>query len=322
MLPFLHLRRNNIIVKAFFICLLFVSTICTQKLQAQTYGGTDTFGDMNQYSFDWTVVCSADGTSAVLTVTFTTAEPPGLVPQVHLGGGAFFTMSGPAPYTFTFTGLTDCDFSFQFWFAWAGGGLYASSFYDSSVLPISLLDFNLKKLNNRSIQIDWTSSTEINSDFFAVQRSTNGRQWEQLETISAAGNSEVKIDYQYIDKNIPVTRTNSSNYYYRLKLVDLDGSYEYSPTRKLILDSFKNAQISIYPNPVSNLLNLNINEPLLDSQNVMIEIYNLFGQKLFTQKQRINQEISLDLSFLPPAIYSLTITQKDQKIYNTRLLKQ
>lgn len=89
-------------------------------------------------------------------------------------------------------------------------------------LPIELLYFDCYSIDNR-IELRWSTSTETNSDRFEIEHSLTGVSWITIGTITAQGNSIQPYNYIYSD-NIPQQGTN----YYRLKMIDLDGSYTYS----------------------------------------------------------------------------------------------
>jgi hypothetical protein len=91
----------------------------------------------------------------------------------------------------------------------------------NSPLPIELLSF-LALPNDQSIEIRWTTATEINNDFFTIERSLDARDWEILGTLNGAGTTSQVQKYSYTD-NFP----HEGIAYYRLKQTDFDGSFEY-----------------------------------------------------------------------------------------------
>ena len=102
----------------------------------QTYDGCWSYdGNGTTYDVEFTVACSADGSSADVTLTHTNGTPVGLVPQIQVGaGGPFFNMNGTSPATYTITGLSGCDFEFQFYMAFAGGAV-GSGYYTPANIP-------------------------------------------------------------------------------------------------------------------------------------------------------------------------------------------
>lgn len=112
-------------------------------------------------------------------------------------------------------------------------------------LPIELLHFDAKAGSARTVDVTWTTATEIDNDYFIVEKSTNGASWSQLGTVPGAGNSTETIDY-YLEDAQPVLGNN----YYRLKQVDYNGTIKTSDIRLVIFNG--HGGIGIYPNPATN----------------------------------------------------------------------
>jgi hypothetical protein len=113
--------------------------------------------------------------------------------------------------------------------------------------PVKLISFT-GELKRYGAELKWITQNEINSDKFEIQRSRNGIEYNAIGAVQAKGNSSGEVSYGFIDADIkPGTN------YYRLKMVDRDGSYEYSSI--VILKADKQTDVlSIYPNPVANEL--------------------------------------------------------------------
>ncbi len=116
----------------------------------------------------------------------------------------------------------------------------------TTVLPIELTEFSVKKMEEDKVKINWQTATEVNNDYFSIQRSKDGNSWEEVRRVNGTGNSNTTIDYSMIDE-----KPFSGISYYRLKQVDFDGDYEFSNTKSVRLD-ISNSRYSIYPNPVSS----------------------------------------------------------------------
>jgi hypothetical protein len=151
--------------------------------------------------------------------------------------------SNAATQNFTVTGLTP---NTSYWLA-VDGNAGANSTFDvfggTGVLPITLLNFDAVYSGGKVI-INWTTLTEINNNFFAVERSRDGFNFEIISSLKGAGNSSSPLSYQIIDKN-PLPGIN----YYRLKQVDFDNKYKDS--KIISVKTFMNDKdISVFPNPV------------------------------------------------------------------------
>jgi hypothetical protein len=135
-------------------------------------------------------------------------------------------------------------------------------------LPVELIHFSGKKVGE-SVELNWTTATEIDNDYFLVEHSTDGFSFEWIGTVEGAGTSNQPLHYILLDQQ-PVKGVN----YYRLKQVDFNGATE---THNTIAIEFKtlNSEYLLFPNPViGNALNLSGNL----SDIVSITILNQLGQ--------------------------------------------
>jgi hypothetical protein len=157
-------------------------------------------------------------------------------------------------------------------------------------LPVELLSFSGKyNQEMRMNAVEWTTSVEVNNDYFSVEFSENGVEWNWLVDVTGAGNSNQEENYS-IQHDSPFQTT-----YYRLKQTDMDGAYKYYDpiTVARPLDD----QITIYPNPATNVLNISAAKGI-DSY----QIYDEAGRIMMksTNSTGLHQ---LDISFLQPGIY-------------------
>jgi hypothetical protein len=121
------------------------------------------------------------------------------------------------------------------------------------VLPVQLLSFTGYHDGEHNV-LNWTTATEFNSDYFQVERSLDGQNFEALGTVSAAGSSNTPKDYRFIDVS-PAIGTN----YYRLKMVDIGGPFEYSKSIAIDVKGNSTSEtgiVSMYPNPTTGKLNV------------------------------------------------------------------
>lgn len=120
-----------------------------------------------------------------------------------------------------------------------------------SVLGVSLVDFSASCEGNSTI-ISWTTGSEFNSDYFTLERSFNGDEWERIATIDGAGTSSFLNSYNVKD------RTHSVETYYRLKQTDFDGKSElFYPI--VVNCSSKTNELIIYPNPNNGSFTVSVN---------------------------------------------------------------
>ena len=136
-------------------------------------------------------------------------------------------------------------------------GEFSSFYFSNSAiipLPLNLLTFKGSLQNNTTL-LEWQTANEVNTSNFAVERSTDGRNFQQIGTVAAAGNAAITNKYSYTDYD--VTRQSSSVVYYRLKLVDIDGSYTYSDIVTITLP-FVTSKVALFPNPAAHEVNITI----------------------------------------------------------------
>lgn len=101
----------------------------------------------------------------------------------------------------------------------------------SSLLPVELTEFYGKQLNN-VVKLFWSTASEINNEFFEIQRSYDGIVYTKIGSVQGKGNTSYTTNYEFIDNTI-----NNTIAYYRLKQVDFDGAYkEYDPIAIQYLD--------------------------------------------------------------------------------------
>lgn len=166
--------------------------------------------------------------------------------------------------------------------------LYYQSFSytqpSSATLPVKLKSFDTK-FNDSKVQLDWVTAEEVNFSHFVVERSTNGSDYREVVLIFSDAKTP-KYAYAYNDA---VSQQASGLLYYRLKMVDQDGTFKYSNVRIVKLNT-KNSVMSIatYPNPVTNELRITI-PANWQNKTVSYEMISVNGTVV---KQQVNQHAS------------------------------
>lgn len=179
----------------------------------------------------------------------------------------------------------------------------------NTLLPVELINFQAEK-ENQSVVLNWSTAAEINNDYFQIERSKDGRDFESLATISGAGFSNQKIDYLHLDKE----PRNGLNYY-RLKQVDYDGNYSYSDIVSANIE-VKSEKVTISPNPIQGTeLRASISLPKFMEAN--ISIISLDGKILnqqFVQLESGINQIQLDVATYPPGVYWIRFNYNQSSI--------
>ncbi|MEH0157246.1 hypothetical protein V6R21_24245 [Limibacter armeniacum] len=175
---------------------------------------------------------------------------------------------------------------------------------DKGVLPVELIFFSAKKQTN-SILLIWATASEENNDYFEIQRSTDGVNFEIIGSVEGYGNSQARIDYEFTDFTVP-----NGNIYYRLKQVDYNGLFEYYP---LIVRSDAAGDLSILNlsgNPLTgNTLKLQVYSPI--DQPIWFKLIGQNGVVYYLEEKKVfsgNTLLTIDIEHVNPAMIILQAT--------------
>ncbi|MBK8546788.1 MAG: T9SS type A sorting domain-containing protein [Saprospiraceae bacterium] len=150
-------------------------------------------------------------------------------------------------------------------------------------LPIELYDFSAEKVGEKRARLNWSSASEINASHFEIEKSYDADNFEKIGEVKAAGNSQTLLLYEFYDDKIEGLRSKQI-LYYRLKMVDLDGTIEYSDIRGLNFGNDQSAGVSMYPNPTSQYLNLDINKDYFTEENGELQVFDALGKLILSKK--------------------------------------
>ena len=165
-------------------------------------------------------------------------------------------------------------------------------------LPI-VLSFFTGTANKCDAVLQWKTSTEINADKFVVEQSGNGLNFAAVAEVKSAGSSVGKTYHTSLSQP-------SGIMYYRLKLLDRDGRFIYSPVVTVRTVCGADDYLTVYPNPASTNLTVSFHTSYKGAANLVIA--NAVGQKLFGKKIQVTvaaNTINLDLSNYTPGVYML-----------------
>lgn len=189
-------------------------------------------------------------------------------------------------------------------------------------LPIKLRKFTVERYGEQRVaDLTWSSSSEINSDYFDIERSNDGFNFNSIGHVDAAGNSFTEQNYAMLDRSLPNSRESQDVFYYRLKMVDLDGKYEYSDVRSVRFDNDNNIDVTAYPNPTSGKLFVNISTPDYDetlSTNAFI--YDLSGKLVMKSAVSTKGITEINLDNMTNGAYNISISHNG-KSYQNRIIK-
>ncbi|MBK9255528.1 MAG: T9SS type A sorting domain-containing protein [Saprospiraceae bacterium] len=153
----------------------------------------------------------------------------------------------------------------------------------NSPLPVELLSFS-GKCESIHVKLNWATETEKNSDFFEIENSEDAKDWTNVAKVSAAGESLKRKEYHFDIKN-----SDNGSGYYRLKMVDLDGKYTYSPI--IFTDcASKTDGFSIYPNPAKEYITVfrNTSKNELINYSILDNFGRIIETGVISEKNEIN----------------------------------
>lgn len=138
------------------------------------------------------------------------------------------------------------------------------------LLPVELVYFDAN-LENGRVKIEWTTETEINNDYFMIEKTRDGINWENVGKVNGAGNSVSTLNYSIYDPN-PYTGIS----YYRLTQYDFDGSFSRSDIKSVVYNP-SDIEISVFPNPITeNEVTFNMNGVV--NQDFDLKIFDMTGR--------------------------------------------
>ena len=171
------------------------------------------------------------------------------------------------------------------------------------ILPTELLGFNANcSSSNNAVKLNWQTGSELNNDYFTIERSLDGQNFISIARIESHGNSSSNNSYHFIDSDAP-----AGTLYYRLKQTDLNKNHSYSAVKTLSCRA-ERGTISLYPNPTKG--DFVIESPAKIGEELTVEIYNALGQKIFECYRSATSDSireNINLKDLPPAVYMVHI---------------
>lgn len=186
-----------------------------------------------------------------------------------------------------------------------------------SLLPVTLVNFNAQKQTD-NVQLSWSTTSQVNFNHFEVERSADGTNWGKIGTVDGNDNTTLMKNYTFTDE-VPLNGIN----YYRLKLIDNNGSMMYSLVRTV---EFSASQwtVSMYPNPVSTggVVKIQSNEQLQ-----MIRVFDVNGKLVLVEniaatELQGNASYTFNTNRLPQGMYMVQMNNTNGKVNNLKLLKK
>ncbi|MEP6748360.1 MAG: T9SS type A sorting domain-containing protein [Bacteroidota bacterium] len=182
-----------------------------------------------------------------------------------------------------------------------------------SLLPVQLSYFKGQKAGNGNV-LQWEASAVQNSDYFAVERSTDGNQFTTIGKVTQAGTAK---DYSFTDVSAP-----ASNVYYRLRQVDQNGTFKFSQLVLISAGSI-NVAVQMYPNPVHDNINIALNNDIKGKG--IVTVYELTGRSLIQQTIEKSDKVLnavVNMNNLSSGLYIVEVKIGDTYKFTERVMKK
>jgi hypothetical protein len=196
------------------------------------------------------------------------------------------------------------------------GRLYAStfgcfSFPQPTVLPVKLLSFSGSYHDNAS-SLTWESDAEVNFDHYEIERSTTGSNYSAIGRVAAQSGTGTK-QYEFTDNLMGV---NGNLFYYRLRMVDIDGKYKYSNVILIRKDAKSINGVSVSPNPIIGGNTATVRVSAIAAGKIDMRVIDLTGKIVLQQQSRVSEGVNSisinNLNHLQSGIYTVQVLQNDE----------
>ena len=183
------------------------------------------------------------------------------------------------------------------------------------MLPVDLVGFYAEPVEEK-VLLNWMTTSEKDFDYFSIERSQNGFNFEPIGKIQTDGDSEVLKHYNFVDSN-PFSNKN----YYRLKMVDIGGTFTFSKVVVVNLNKDQlTSQFSIIPNPNKGVFSLQFEQ--VPDENLHISVYSITGQKVksYILNDFNTNRFPMDLSNLKSGVYMVQISSPQNQLLSSQKL--
>lgn len=180
-------------------------------------------------------------------------------------------------------------------------------------LPVTLISFAVQKkaagVEGASASLQWTTSSETNSDHFEIERSQSGKNWNKIGSIESTGESAVQINYSFEDMK-PLWGENL----YRLRMVDKDGTFAYSRIQSMKFEGIGTG-LSVYPNPSTDKLIVSDHKTVAE-----IVMSSLNGNTVYKSSSFAIGSGLIDVVSLAKGLYIVKVTRQNGTITTSKVV--
>ena len=183
--------------------------------------------------------------------------------------------------------------------------MYSGCFRTAFLLPVELAYFSAIAVDNDG-HLSWGTLSELNNDYFNVERSGDGIEWEVVGRVEGFGTTDEPQSYNFTDEDLE-----AGGYYYRLHQVDFDGTSDYSDVEYIVIEGMEAVEedFNAHPNPVSKHGTINLTG--LDCEECVLRIISIDG-KVVVDEPLLQPRIELFNYDLLPGIHIIEIKNGEQ----------
>jgi hypothetical protein len=188
---------------------------------------------------------------------------------------------------------------------WALAGLFLAPNVMSCVFPVELTTISARPLS-KSILVEWEAASQVSNLGWEVERSTNGRDFQDIGWVAGAGTTSSTLQYNKEDRDVQA----GVLYYYRIRQTDINGTTSRSEIVTAMLGDTGFAIGDLYPNPSTGLITIPVS--VTEKADLKISVVNMLGQEVFGTSKELAaggqyEAIQLDLSRLAQGVYQVNL---------------
>jgi len=194
-------------------------------------------------------------------------------------------------------------------------GIRFGTTWGNTVLPVNFTSFNAIKQNTDAL-LTWSTASEINNNGFAIEKSLDGKTFNQIGFVKGAANSNKLLSYNFTDNDL-----SKGTSYYRLKQIDMDGNYTFSKTVTVVNEVAKKATRTL-PNPFNNELNIHVTADAATTATV--EVMDMLGKVHYSGIETLtagDNKININTSNLTDGIYFVRMNINGE-LFTQKIIKK
>lgn len=196
-------------------------------------------------------------------------------------------------------------------FASGSAAAITMKIYENTALPVSFAGLMVTK-NGSTANIEWSTASEHNNNFFTVEKSTDGISFEMIITVKGAGNSNQITEYNTIDNKLSFGTS-----YYRIKQTDVNNNSTYSAI--ISINNTNNAEVTVYPNPANENEEINVVLAGMNDAQITISIRDLQGMEYFSQTVTGETPLIAINNNMAPGMYIVAVSSENNS-YSQKII--